>query len=141
MRQRHFLNLNFYVMLVNFAKQHTIKRCAAQQNMPRVQKCACFVFGASENLQWNFRNFPDLRAVLNSYDFWQASSSAMTKFSFLTGFFFLCVCAHQKLLTCSTWSNIQQLFFMWARKKARCLLKRNLNIVCALFKRNLNMMC
>ena len=49
-RQRHIFKLNFYVMLVNFAK-HRNKQCAAQQNMPRVQMYE-FFFSAPEN----FRN-------------------------------------------------------------------------------------
>jgi len=67
----------------------------------------------------------------------------MTKFSFLTVFFF-CVCERPKnALIASTWSNIQRILccVYVSAKKARCLLKRNLNIVCAVFKRNLNVMC
>ena len=55
-----FLNLNFYVMLVNFAK-YTNKQCAAQQNMPRVQTYACFVFGARR-----FRKFADKNEIFGT---------------------------------------------------------------------------
>ena len=52
-----FLNLNFMIMLVNFAK-HTNKQCTAQQNMPRVQTYAVFFFGAQR-----FRKFTDKNEI------------------------------------------------------------------------------
>ena len=67
----------------------------------------------------------------------------MAKFSFLTAFFSVRLRAAKTpyLLPRGAIFNRFWAVFMLARKKARCLLKRNLNIVCNLFKRNLNMMC
>jgi len=62
----------------------------------------------------------------------------MTKISILTAFFSVRL---RYLFPRGAKFNRFCAVFMCARKKARCLLKRNLNIVCALFKRNLNMMC
>jgi len=59
----------------------------------------------------------------------------MTKISFLTAFFSLCLRALKTpcLLPRGAIFNRFCAVFMWAREKARCLRKWNLNIVCAVF--------
>ena len=66
----------------------------------------------------------------------------LTKISFLTAFFSVCVRALKTPCLLPRGDIFIRFLAVYvSAKKARFLLKRNLNIMCAVFKRNLNMMC